>query len=186
MKLIHYLREQFEFSDDLLQQIDECSRKQVYLKKQVILEPDHYSRNVYFVESGLVRMFYHKSGKDITHYFFPEDSFAAGTESTFYKKKSIYGIEAVEAATIRTVPFTLIESLASHSIPVNRLIQFILLQSLIGFSSRLQSLQFESAQERYNNLIRQQPTILLRAPLGDIASYLGISQQTLSVIRGIR
>ncbi len=186
MELIKYLQKEFGISDDLLEQIDQCCQTKTYHKKQVVLPPDHQSSNVYFVEKGLVRMFYRKAGKDITHYFFPEDTFAAATESTFYQKRSIYGIEAVESATITSIPFAAVERLASHAIPINRLIQFILLQSLMGFSSRLHSLQFESALERYNNLIQRQPDILLRAPLGDIASYLGISQQTLSVIRGIR
>ncbi|MFD1770994.1 Crp/Fnr family transcriptional regulator [Sphingobacterium suaedae] len=186
MQLILYLQQVFGWSDDLLQHIDEASTKKVYSKKQLILPPENYSRNVYFVEQGLVRMFYYKSGKNITHYFFQEGTFAAGSESTFYHKKSRYGIEAVEQTKVVIVPFPIIEKLATYSIPVNQLIQTILLQSLVGFSSRLQSIQFETAQERYQKLMEQHPDILLRAPLGDIASYLGISPQTLSVIRGHR
>lgn len=183
MQLIAYLQSTFGLSDDLLRQIDEASTTKVFQKKSIVLDTDHYSKNVYFVQEGLVRMFYYKSGRDITHYFFPENSFSGGSESVFNHKKSIYGIEALETSTLTVIPFTAIENLAAGSIAINKLIQAILLESLIGFSSRLQSLQFETAQERYQNLLEQHPNILLRAPLGDIASYLGISQQTLSVIR---
>jgi hypothetical protein len=51
------------------------------------------------------------------------------------------------------------------------------------FSDRLYSLQFHTAQERYSTLLNDHSSILMRAPLGHIASYLGITQQTLSVIR---
>ena len=186
MQLIPYLKTTFGLTDDLLEHIERVAVTKAYSKKDIILDTEHYSRNVYFIEQGLVRMFYYKSEKDITHYFFPEQSFAASTESVFYHKKSMYGLEALEPSTITLVPFGIIEELALHSIAVNRLIQTILLQALMGFSTRLQSLQFETAQERYHTLMEQRPNILLRAPLGDIASYLGISQQTLSVIRSQR
>jgi len=186
MQLIPYLKTTFGLTDDLLDHMDRASVTKTYSKKDIILDTEHYSRNVYFIEQGLVRMFYYKSGKDITHYFFSEQTFAAGTESVFYHKKSMYGMEALEPSIITLIPFDAIAELASRSIAMNKLIQAILLQALIGFSARLQSLQFETAQERYQKLMEQYPDILLRAPLGDIASYLGISQQTLSVIRSQR
>ncbi|NGM65243.1 Crp/Fnr family transcriptional regulator [Sphingobacterium sp. SGR-19] len=186
MQLIPYLKTTFGLTDDLLEHLEQVAVTKRYLKKDIILDAAHYSRKVFFIEQGLVRMFYYKSGKAITHYFFSEQTFAAGTESVFYHKKSMYGIEALEPSIITLIPFDAIAELASHSIAMNKLIQTILLQALIGFSARLQSLQFETAQERYQKLTEQHPDILLRAPLGDIASYLGISQQTLSVIRSQR
>src|SRR5690606_1194458 len=186
MQLIPYLKTTFGLSDDLLEHLGQVSITKSYVKKDIILDAGHYSRNIFFIEKGLVRMFYHKSGKGVTHYFFAEHTFAAGTESVFYHKKSIYGIEALEPSTITLIPFDAIEKLASHSIARNRRITEMLVQPLIGVSTRLQSLQFETAQERYQQLMEQHPNILLRAPLGDIASYLGISQQTLSVIRAQR
>ncbi|MBD1421787.1 Crp/Fnr family transcriptional regulator [Sphingobacterium chuzhouense] len=186
MQLIPYLKTTFGLTDDLLEHLEQVAVTKRYLKKDIILDAAHYSRKVFFIEQGLVRMFYYKSGKAITHYFFSEQTFAGGTESVFYNKKSMYGIEALEPSIITLIPFYAIAELASHSIAMNKLIQAILLQALIGFSARLQSLQFETAQERYHKLMEQHPDILLRAPLGDIASYLGISQQTLSVIRSQR
>lgn len=138
------------------------------------------------LKKGSFDCFILKVEKRLLIIFFKEGDFVAGAESTFLQRKSVYGIEVLEEAVITAVPFSLINTLAVDSIAVNKLIQSILLQSLIGFSSRLQSLQFETAHERYQKLINQHPEILLRAPLGDIASFLGISQQTLSVIRAQR
>lgn len=186
MQLASYLKAGFGLTDEIVQQIDFASSTKVYARKDIVLETDLSSKNVFFVENGLVRLFYYKGGKEITHFFFSEQRFLATSESVFYGKRSIYGIEAVEVSTIRTIPYSLIEQLAGNSIAVNKLVQAILLESLVAFSSRLQSLQFETAQERYQKLLKQNPDILLRAPLGDIASYLGVSQQTLSVIRAQR
>ena len=59
-------------------------------------------------------------------------------------------------------------------------------KTMLQLQQRVVSLQFESSQQRYLNLISIYPHIELRVPLGDIASYLGITQETLSRIRASR
>lgn len=80
-------------------------------------------------------------------------------------------------------PFSKLQIWAKTSLPLNYFIQTILLHHLRNFSNRLINLQFETAQDRYEQFLKEHPEIVLRAPLGDIASYLGISPQTLSTIR---
>ena len=53
-------------------------------------------------------------------------------------------------------------------------------------SDRISSLQYMTAREKYEQLLKDHPDIILRAPLGTIASYLGISQETLSRIRSAK
>ena len=60
---------------------------------------------------------------------------------------------------------------------------FILTLTLKRLAKQIYSLKFCTAQERYEHLLEENPQILLRIPLGHIASYLGITQQTLSSIR---
>ena len=59
-------------------------------------------------------------------------------------------------------------------------------KTLIQLQQRIVSLQFKSSKERYDSLLEKYPQIELRAPLGDIASYLGITQETLSRIRSAK
>jgi hypothetical protein len=66
------------------------------------------------------------------------------------------------------------------------LLRLLLINVLYSVSGKLYSIQFQTALERYKSLIESHPDILLRAPLGHVASYLGITQQTLSVIRSER
>ena len=54
---------------------------------------------------------------------------------------------------------------------------------MIEMSHRISSLQYMTAKEKYIQLLEENPNIILRAPLGMIATYLGISQETLSRIR---
>jgi hypothetical protein len=67
---------------------------------------------------------------------------------------------------------------------MERFVRMIFINTLKLTSDRLYSLQFQTAEDRYKFMMQEHPNIILRAPLGHIASYLGITQQTLSVIRG--
>ena len=55
--------------------------------------------------------------------------------------------------------------------------------SLVLSQKRMNSLQFETAKQRYDNLIKLQPELINKVPLQYIASFLGITQETLSRIR---
>ena len=66
---------------------------------------------------------------------------------------------------------------------MEKFIRLLLVNILHTIAEKLYAIQFQTAQDRYKTLLETQPDILLRAPLGHIASYLGITQQTLSVIR---
>jgi CRP-like cAMP-binding protein len=165
---------------------DEFSVSKLYQKGDIIFEPGAYLQHIYFVESGFTRVYYYKNGKDVTHYFFGPQTFSTGIESVFYQKPSLFGLQATASSQIITMPLAPIKELAETNITVNHIIQKILLDTLIDFSKRFYNSQFETAQERYNALITDNPALFQNASLGHIASYLGVSQQTLSVIRGMK
>lgn len=178
-----YLSTNFRFSDSFLDDLMERCYHKYFAKGDRILEPGEISKNVYFVEKGIVRVFYFKDDRLITHFFFLENSFVTSSESLFLNKESMYGIEAIESSQLIVIPYYLIEQIAEDNIEMNKVVQRILTNALMAFSKRLSSLQFETAADRYQHLLDTSPELILRASLGDIASYLGISQQTLSVIR---
>lgn len=94
-----------------------------------------------------------------------------------------YCLELLENSIIRTVNFETIEKYLDENVKLQRFARHIAVTIIKQLADHLYSLQFQSAQERYNILLKKYPNILLCAPLGHIASYLGITQQTLSVIR---
>lgn len=183
MDIHKFLREEFDFSESLRKELLENIETSLCDKKSWVLEPGKVLQDVFFIESGMVKLVYYKENKWVTHFFFKENSFVASSESLFMGTKSPYGIETIEDTRLVRVPFFRIQKIAETSIEMNKIIQQILTSSLIAYSRRLTSLQFESASDRYQYLLDTNPEIINRVPLGDIASYLGISQQTLSVIR---
>ncbi|MGO1650653.1 MAG: Crp/Fnr family transcriptional regulator [Sphingobacterium sp.] len=183
MAILQYFRERYQISDELEQFFDSITEIRAYAKGEVIFEPDAYLKNIYFVESGFTRIYYFKNRRDITHYFFGPQTFSTGIESVFYGKPSLFGFQALAPSRICRIPFNPIRKLANEDVKINQIIQSVLLDNLIDFSNRFYKTQFETAQERYQALIHENPQLFQNASLGHIASYLGVSQQTLSVIR---
>lgn len=188
MKFHEYLSDHYQLPEEILLDLNYSGKRTVFSKGEIILSTQNFSKNVYFVEEGLLKMFYYKEGRSITHYFLPENKFITQSENFFdnsEEKISEYGLSSLEnQTTIFQIPFSKIKRWTDTSVEMNKFVQQILLDILKNFSDKLNNIQFGNAQERYENLLKTNPEIILRAPLGDIASYLGISQQTLSVIRG--
>ncbi|MEE6186711.1 hypothetical protein PIECOFPK_01698 [Mycovorax composti] len=184
MLLLDYLKSFFPIDEELEMFFGSISETKEYRKGAFIFVPDTYLKHIYFVESGFTRVFYNKDGKDITHYFYGENNFITGIESVFYEKPSLFGLQALAHSRVTLLPFSPIREMSEKSITINHIIKKMLLDNLIAFSKRFYNNQFKSAQERYEALLEENPTILQNASLGHIASYLGVSQQTLSVIRG--
>lgn len=185
MTLIEHFKNLYNIDEEMEIFFDSISETKEYAKGDLIFEPNSYLKHIYFIESGFTRVFYYKNRKEITHYFFGENTFSTGIESVFYRKPSFFGFQALAPCRINLLPFTPIRELANKSITMNHIIQKILLDNLISFSKRFYNSQFETAHERYVSLLKDNPSLLQNATLGHIASYLGVSQQTLSVIRGM-
>ena len=183
MELIKYINGKVRLTADEAEAVDNAFQVEHHCKGAILLNPDSRSQKFMFIEKGLVRTFYQYHEKDVTHLFFDENSFTATIESIFFAKSDPYGRQALEDCVLRTIHFREFSGLL-NAIPNMR--EFVFLAAIYMckiLADRVFSLQFQSAQERYDNLLKANPTILLRAPLGHIASYLGVTQQTLSVIR---
>jgi CRP-like cAMP-binding protein len=140
-------------------------------------------KTIYFIQKGALRIYYLKDGVDITESFQFENTIVARIESLFSGKPSSKAIQALEAATLVLIPTDKLTLLYSEFQSIERLFRKIFEESHMQSIHRLESIQFHSADERYQNLLRENPQILQRIPLKYIASYLGITPVSLSRIR---
>lgn len=156
-------------------------------RKSLIYQAGQPVHHLYFVESGLARIFYYnQQGKDVTYGFYPENQFVTIPESFFSHTTSRYYLELLEDSTLHSITYSDL-MLLTEELPAVRIIEnHVLRHFLLKASERIVALQFQTAEERYATLNELQPSILQRAPLGTIASYLGITQETLSRIRARR
>ena len=154
-----------------------------YAKGEMILSEGDISQSIYYIEKGLVREFYYKNNKEVTEYLAVEGTIMMSIESLFKEKPSNLQIEALEPAIIYELPKKRLEEVALHNVNIQILYRKILEESLILSQHHADMLRFESAQDRYQKLVKNQPQLILRAPLVYIASYLQMTPETLSRVR---
>ncbi|MDI9859387.1 Crp/Fnr family transcriptional regulator [Flectobacillus roseus] len=184
MDLLQFFNNKLKFTDEENEVLSNAFKVEIYAKGTTVVQPNSFVKKVYFVERGLLRCYYYKEGKDITHFFFDEDTFTAPLNSVFYNKEEAYGWETLEETTLRVIQYDDLQDLFIKYPSIQRFFFGVSLDILNAYALKLEYLQFYTAEERYANLLETNPGILHRTSLGHIASYLGITQQTLSVIRG--
>ena len=154
-----------------------------YAKNELILREGETCTNIYWVVKGLVRQFYYKNGKEVTEYMATESSIVMCIESLFMEQPTHLQIKAIEPSVLIALPKADLEAVAMKSVNIQILYRKILEESLILSQVHADMLRFESAQDRYQKLIKRQPQLVLRAPLVYIASYLQMTPETLSRVR---
>jgi CRP-like cAMP-binding protein len=157
---------------------------EVSFKKGHDVQPvGHTCKTLYFVKKGALRIYYFKDIIDITESFEFENAFVARVESLFSGKPSRKAIQAVEDSELVAINSIKLFELYDIHHDIERLARKIFETAYVNTVNRIESLQFHSADERYQNLLSDHPDILLRVPLKHIASYLGIAPESLSRIR---
>ena len=154
-----------------------------FLKNEMILREGETCTNIYWVVKGLVRQFYYKNGKEVTEYMATENSIVMCIESLFLEQPTHLQIKAIEPSILIAIPKADLETVAMKSVNIQILYRKILEESLILSQIHADMLRFESAQDRYQKLVKNQPQLVLRAPLVYIASYLQMTPETLSRVR---
>ena len=154
-----------------------------YAKGEKILAEGEVCTNIYWIVKGLVRQFYFKNGKELTEYMAAENTICMCIESLFREEPTHLQIMAVEPTVLYLIPKADLEAVAMKSVNIQILYRKILEESLIRSQKHADMLRFESAQDRYQKLVRRNPELVLRVPLVYIASYLQMTPETLSRVR---
>jgi CRP-like cAMP-binding protein len=141
---------------------------------------------LYFIEEGLARTFYIKNGKDVTDWLAGENSFVVSIISFLTQQPDRRSVELLERSVLWALSYKELEQLYEQSHEIERLGRLLVSHGLILVQQRFDDLHFATAQERYQKLLYQNPSFIQRVPLHMIASYLGITQETLSRIRSQR
>ncbi|MEZ4970385.1 MAG: Crp/Fnr family transcriptional regulator [Flavobacteriaceae bacterium] len=154
-----------------------------FKKGDIVVREGQYSKKAYLIINGCVRAYYLKNGKDITDWFTFENQFMASIISFFSKEPSPHYIEFVEDSTVLEFSKDTVDILSEKHHDFERFISKIVTETMLGLCERLHIIQFSKAEERYQHLMSTYPDITQRVSLTHIASYLGITLETLSRIR---
>ncbi|MCH7403086.1 Crp/Fnr family transcriptional regulator [Belliella kenyensis] len=154
-----------------------------FKKGDVVIREGQYSQKAYLIIEGCSRAYYLKNGKDISDWFTFENQFMAPIVSFFSKKPSPHFVEFVEDSKVLEFSKEIMDYLSSKHHDFEHFISTVVTETMLGLGERLYTIQFNKAEERYDHLLSIYPEITNRIPLTHIASYLGITLETLSRIR---
>lgn len=153
-------------------------------KKQYLLQEGDVCRYTAFVEKGMLRTFtVDEKGNEPILQFSMEGWWIADLYSFLTEEPSIYNVEALEECELLLITKENWEVLLAKVPAFERYFRLLIQNNLIATQRRLMSSLSESAEEKYTKLINNFPGCIQRVPQHMIASYLGITPETLSRIR---
>ncbi len=182
-QLLQHIKLYGPLSTDAEQALYACFEQVVFSKSHHLLTEGKTCRHLYFLEKGALRGYYNAEGKEITHWFGFENDFITSFHSFITQEPSVENIQLLEGSILWSISKDKLTGLLNHFHDIERLMRIAYEKYYIRLEERYVNAQFKTATERYEQLLNNTPHILERVPLGHIASYLGISQETLSRIR---
>lgn len=158
--------------------------KVTYKKGDFVLHEGQVADMYLILESGLMRSFvYNYNGKDITTNFFCASEIIIEVSSLFQRIPTQENIHVLTDCVCWKIDFDAFQKLF-HSIEgFSEWGRAWMSKSLFDFKQRSVSMITDSATERYHHLLAEKPSVLRHAPLKYVASYLGITDSSLSRIR---
>ncbi|SEK69431.1 cAMP-binding domain of CRP or a regulatory subunit of cAMP-dependent protein kinases [Parapedobacter koreensis] len=174
----------YPISAGLSESIRQHSKVITVEKRAQLLHIDETCKSIYFILRGGVRTYYiDKEGNDITSWLLFEGELAISVYSFFSQRPSFEAIETLERCTLLALTYEKLSLLYRQYPEFNFIGRHLTEHYYIRSEAKANTLRMLSAKERYLDLLKSQPQLLTRVPLGYVASYLGINQSTLSRIR---
>ncbi len=182
-RLIENINAYASLNEHEIKLLKSAVEKKNYHKNEVIFTEGRISYEIYFVTKGCVRLFYNVDGNDKTAFFYTEGQFICAGESYTFNIPAIENYQAVENTEIYIFRKPKIELLLKE-IPKFEVIARIATENeLITCQKVIASFVTKSAEERYIDLLNTQGELFQRVPQQYIASFLGVSPETLSRIK---
>ena len=153
-------------------------------KKDCLLKKGEIEKQLSFVEKGTLRMFIPKIENDLTFGFVFKEQFISAYDSFLTQSPCSYQIETLTKTTLWRLSYTDLKDIYVNTKIGNEIGRKNAESLFLAKSARELSLLELNAKERYEKLFSERPQLIKEIPLKYIASYIGITPQALSRIRG--
>lgn len=153
-------------------------------KDEFVLRQGEFCKHTFFIEKGLLRQYsLDNKGKEHILSFAPENWFVTDRESAYFNLPSAYFIQALEESTVVMLDETFFQLLSKKIKTFTDFNNRLLHNHIRHLQGRINLLLSATAEDRYLQFINMYPDILLRVPQTMVASYLGITPESLSRVR---
>lgn len=181
---LRYIYRSNSLTSKILEEVFQAHTEVVFQKNEFILKQGETANEYYCLESGLVRAFVHDyKGNDITTQFFCNNEIVIEANSLFLRIPAKENIQALTKCKCWKITFEDFQHLFQNNRELVEWGRAWMSQQLFLLKQHSVSMITDSATDRYLDLQKEKPQILKEAPIKDIASYLGITDTSLSRIR---
>ena len=154
-----------------------------YKKNDYLLKEGEVSSSFFFIVEGLIRMFYLVDGMEKTTFFYQNEDFVSAYESFTRQIPSRNYLQAIEDTQVAVFNTDTVADIIQNHPRFEMLSRIIMEEELIVYQNMIASFITMNAEQRYAELLKTNAQLLNRIPQYHIATYLGVSPETLSRIR---
>ena len=151
--------------------------------KSIILKEGKVADKLYYVRSGCLRLAFNNDGKDITFQFFFPGDIVASFDSLHNGTPSLFSLESIEPSELLAIDGKELKNIIRANDVLRDEYENLLADRFHAYQQLFLSRIRNTPQQRYEELLEQNPEIVKRIPQHYIASYLGITPVSLSRIR---
>ncbi|WP_051891346.1 Crp/Fnr family transcriptional regulator [Chryseobacterium sp. JM1] len=181
--VLHHFSQYIKLSETLKKELQNRLSLQTFEKGELLHDADKICTKSYFILNGLTRTYYLKDGTEISEYFSSENEWVNSPKSFIGRIKDIYSIDCLEKTETFCLKINDLGYLFDHFPEMERYARLSMGSVFGHLMERITSQRFTTAKEKYKHFLMVYKGIYHRIPLGMTASYLGITQSTLSRLR---
>ena len=181
--LLENLLQYVDFSEEEIALLLSKLNTRIFKKNSFFLKEGEVCKHMAFINTGLMRAYYLKDGKEYIVSFVEEGNWVNEHSSFLTKTPSLFFIEALEDTEVLLLGYDDLQDLFCQYKSFERFGRLIAECQNYEISKRNNSLLLETPQERYQNFVKEKGKYINVLPLKYIASYVGIEPESLSRIR---
>lgn len=180
---VNFCNQLAPLTDTAINDLEAVLKNKSYKKGDLIQRQDTRCRNLFFIESGLVKMYCYTDGKEFIMNFFKEGNMFTVLDSFPYQTPSKYNVITLEDTSIQYLSRKDLEDLTRKHHCIETFYRKLLLHATDNMMQRIRELLIQTHSEHYEKFFTNNKELVSRLSLGDLACYLGITQVSLSRIR---
>ena len=171
-----------KFTEQARKLLDPCLQVLEFPKKHLLVKEGQTNNLVYLMIQGAARSYYLKEGREINTWFAFEND-VVGSLRNYQELPSRETIELLEDSVLLAFDIKKIKPLMLKNVEISNLVNNAIKEYSLYLEDKFFFTHLRTAKEKYDALIANEPDTFQRVPLTYIASYLGISRETLSRLR---
>ncbi|GMQ30750.1 Crp/Fnr family transcriptional regulator [Algoriphagus confluentis] len=183
-KLKSYLSSFGILSDDQIERFVQLAKVKSLAKGDYFIRQGQICKEICFVISGILRSYHVSSkGNEFTYCFTFPSTLMTAYSSFITQEETLENIQAIAPVEFLLISKAAFEELVNENSEWQAFLKMVAEREYVALERRFFKFQQETGQERYEDLVQQQPDFFHHIPLQYLASYLGITQRHLSRIR---